>query len=144
VSLTSTFDRKLKSLLSATTAAAAVEAVTDTTPATETKASNVLQEHSKLPQEHEIEEISGDYESLPVRAGGSTEMSKNNLLETSAVSCTSDEYISVQPAVTFTTTCTALFRDPSLHRRKSTPVDYQGQKDVSWLILLKKISGIKV
>lgn len=133
MSLTSTFDQKLKSLLSGTTAAATVEAVTDTTPATET---NISQEHSKLPQENEIEGSGGNDKSLPVSAGGSSEMSKNNLLETSAVICTNDESISVQPAVTFTTTCRAVFRDPSLHRRKSTPGDYQGQKGVSWLSLL--------
>lgn len=135
VSLTSTFDQKLKSLLSGTTAATTttVEAATNTTPATET---NISQEHSKLLQENEIEESGGNDKSLPVTAGGSSEMSKNNLLETSAIICTNEESISVQPTVTFTPTYTALFRDPSLHRRKSTPDDYQGQKDVSWLSLL--------
>jgi hypothetical protein len=57
-------------------------------------------------------------------------------LETSAVRCTSDGSISsVQPAVVSAATYTALFRDPSLHRGTSTPVDYQGQKDVSLLCL---------
>ncbi|XP_033607133.1 uncharacterized protein LOC111863876 isoform X5 [Cryptotermes secundus] len=130
VSLTSTFDQKLKSLLSGTTTTAAaattVGAATDTTPATET---NISLEHSKLLQENEIEENGGNDKSLPVSAGGSSEMSKNNLLETSAIICTNEESISVQPTVTFTPTYTALFRDPSLHRRKSTPDDYQGQKD---------------
>ncbi|PNF34874.1 hypothetical protein B7P43_G03117, partial [Cryptotermes secundus] len=120
VSLTSTFDQKLKSLLSGTTTTAAaattVGAATDTTPATET---NISLEHSKLLQENEIEENGGNDKSLPVSAGGSSEMSKNNLLETSAIICTNEESISVQPTVTFTPTYTALFRDPSLHRRKS-------------------------
>jgi hypothetical protein len=131
VSLTSTFDQKLKSLLSATTVAAAtVEAVADATPTTETKASNMSQKHSKLPKGNEIEENSD--KSLPVSAGGHSEMSRN--LETSEVGCTNDESMSsVQPAVAFTATCTTLFRDPSLHRGKSSPVDCQGQKDVSRL-----------
>jgi hypothetical protein len=137
VSLTSTFDQKLKSLLSATTVAttaAAVEAVTDTTPTTETKASNMSQERSKLPQENETEESSDSDKLLPVSAGRNSEMSRNNLLETSVVRCTSGESISsLQPAVAFTATCMTLFRDPSLHRGKRTPVDYHGQKDVSRL-----------
>jgi hypothetical protein len=45
----------------------------------------------------------------------------------------------IQPAATFTTTATTVFRDPSLHRRKSVSVDCQGQKEkhVSWCILLQ-------
>lgn len=123
-SLTSTFDRKLKSLLSATT----VEAVTDATTATETKSSDMIQEPSKPPQEKETAESDGEDKSSPVSAREDAEMSKSRLLEASAI--TSVERKSVQPAVTFTPTSTALFRDPSLHRRKSAPVDQQGQKHV--------------
>jgi hypothetical protein len=129
-SLTSTFDQKLKSLLSATT----VEAVANATPTTETEAGDTSQEHSTLPQENDVEGRSDGNVTLPVSAGGNSDMSRNNLLETSEVRCTNDESVlSVQPAVAFTAACTTLFRDPSLHRGKSAPVDCQGKKDVSLL-----------
>lgn len=148
VSLTSTFDRKLKSLLSATTttttatattATAAtlitVEAVTDAATTTEVKASNMTQELSKLPQEKETAESNGG-DKASVSAVANSEISTNSLLEASTVTSTNIERKSIQPAATFTTTATALFRDPSLHRRKSVSVDCQEQKHVSWLILL--------
>ncbi|KDR20991.1 Rho GTPase-activating protein 21 [Zootermopsis nevadensis] len=135
VSLTSTFDRKLKSLLSATTAAAAttttlttaVEAVTDATTATEIKASNRTQEPSKLPQEKENAASSSDDKSS-VSAVGSSEISISSLLEASTVTSTNTERISIQPAGAFTTTATTIFRDPSLHRRKSASAACKGQK----------------
>jgi hypothetical protein len=119
-SLTSTFDRKLKSLLSTTTTA---EAVTDAATANET-----TQGFSKLPQEKGSAE--NDAKPLPVSAGGSADMPKNSQLDTS-VKLGNINRISVQPAAALTTTCTALFRDPSLHRRTSISVDRQGQKHVS-------------
>ena len=121
-SLTSTFDRKLKSLLSTT---ATAEAVTDATTVTET-----TQELSKLPQEKGTAD-NYDAKSLPVSAGESADTPESSQLGPSAVKCSNVEKISVQPAAVFTPTCTALFRDPSLHRRASTSVDHQGRKDVS-------------
>lgn len=115
-SLTSTFDRKLKSLLSTTTTA---EAAT---------ANETTQEYSKLPQEKGNAE--NDAKSLPVSAGGSADMPKNSQPDTS-VKFGSINRISVQPAGALTTTGTALFRDPSLHRRTSISADRQGQKHVS-------------
>jgi len=123
VSLTSTFDRKLRSLLSTTTATA--EAVTDETTVTET-----TQELSKLPQQKGTAE-NYDAKSLPMGAGESVDMPESSQLETSAVKFSDVERVPVWPAAVFTSTCTALFRDPSLHRRARTSVDHQGQKHVS-------------
>jgi len=119
VSLTSTFDRKLRSLLSTTTATA--EGVTDATTVTET-----TQELSKLPQEKGTAE-NYDAKSLPTGAGESAHTPESSQLETSAVKCSDVERVPVRPAVAFTSTCTA-FRDPSLHRRARPSVDHQGQK----------------
>jgi hypothetical protein len=120
VSLTSTFDRKLRSLLSTTTATA--EAVTDATTVTET-----TQELSKLPQEKGTAE-NHNAKSLPMGAGESADTPESSQLETSAVKFSDVERVPVRPAAVFTSTCTALFRDPSLHRRARTSVDHQGQK----------------
>ena len=125
VSLTSTFDRKLRSLLSATTTTTTAEAVTDATTVTET-----TQELSKLPQEKGTAE-NYDAESFPTSAGESADTPENSQLETSAVKSSDVERVPVRPAAVFTSTCTALFRDPSLHRRARTSVDHQGQKHVS-------------
>ncbi|KAJ9597846.1 hypothetical protein L9F63_011288, partial [Diploptera punctata] len=78
-SLTSTFDRKLKSLLSATSTT--VEAESDKFPQSSSKVEDV----GKLPSEK-------------------------------------------AKVVAATTTSTALFRDPSLHRRRSASVDPEGQR----------------
>ena len=123
VSLTSTFDRKLRSLLSTTTTTA--EAVSDATTVTET-----TKELSKLPQEKGTAE-NHDAESLPVSAGESADTPGSSQLETSAVKFSDIERVPVRPAAVFTSTCTAVFRDPSLHRRVRTSIDHQGQKYVS-------------
>jgi hypothetical protein len=123
LSLTSTFDRKLRSLLSTTTTTA--EAVTDATTITET-----TQELSKLPQEKATAENYGA-ESLPMSAGEGADTPESSQLETSAVKFSDAGRVPVRPAAVFTSTCTALFRDPSLHRRVRNSVDHQGQKHVS-------------
>ena len=121
-SLTSTFDRKLRSLLS--TATTTAEAVTDTT------ATGTTQELSKLPQEKGTVEIY-DAKSLPMSAGESADTPESSQLQTSPVKFRDVERVPVRPAAVFTSTCTALFRDPSLHRRARISVDHQGQKHVS-------------
>jgi hypothetical protein len=121
-SLTSTFDRKLKSLLSTTSTA---EAVTHATTVTET-----TQELSKLPQEKGTAE-NYDSKSSPMSAGESADTPESSQLETSAVKFSNVARVPVRPTAVYTPTCTALFRDPSLHRKASTSDDHQGQKHVS-------------
>jgi hypothetical protein len=115
-SLTSTFDRKLKSLLSTM---ATAEAVTETT-----------QELSKLPQEKGTAE-NHDTKLSPTCAGKSANMPESSRLETSTKKCSDVDRVPVRPAAVFKHASTALFRDPSLHRRANTSVDNQGQKHVS-------------
>jgi hypothetical protein len=121
-SLTSTFDRKLKSLLSTM---ATAEAVTDATTVTET-----TQGLGKLPQEKGNAE-NHDAKPSPTSAGESAKIPQSSQLETSAVKFSDVDRVPVRPAAVLKPTSTALFRDPSLHRRANSSVEHQGQKHVS-------------
>ncbi|XP_069677566.1 uncharacterized protein RhoGAP19D isoform X4 [Periplaneta americana] len=117
-SLTSTFDRKLKSLLSVTTTT--VEAVTDATTATDTKTDNATVEPSK--QEKRTPDSEGEEKLLAASAKSCTEANASEAATSNA------EKSTTSPVAKVTSTSSALFRDPSLHRRKSSSVDNQGQK----------------
>jgi hypothetical protein len=104
---------------------ATAEAVTDTTTVTET-----TQERSKLPQEKGTAE-NHDTKLSPTSAGESANMPESSRLETSTAKLSNVDGVPVRPAAVFQHTSTALFRDPSLHRRANTSVDHQGQKHVS-------------
>ncbi|PSN52317.1 hypothetical protein C0J52_08535 [Blattella germanica] len=112
-SLTSTFDRKLKSLLSATTTT--VEAVTDAPPEEKTTItrSSTQESSDKLPEKNN--NVGTDDKLIATIVSA----------EVPEVASATLEKASAKPS---TTTSAALFRDPSLHRRKSAAVDLHGQK----------------
>ena len=123
-SLTSPFDRKLKSLLSATNTT--VEAVTDASAEEKLISPSITrsstQESDKITQKsNKLEETD---KLLLCSSNG-----KKEVPQSSKTASSQAERVIVRS--TTTATSTALFRDPSLHRRRSASVDPEGQRKVS-------------